>query len=75
VEDGRRHIGSTLEVIVTSVLQTAAGKMIFARTRAEDDGEPFDYSSARSSHGDGNGGNPATSSSGYTRRGSGKKVR
>src|SRR5207247_10588527 len=33
VEDGRRHIGENLEVIVTSVLQTVAGKMIFARIR------------------------------------------
>ncbi len=31
VEDGRRHIGHTTEVIVTKVLQTAAGRMIFAR--------------------------------------------
>ena len=33
VEDGRRHIGENLEVVVTSVLQTVAGKMIFARLR------------------------------------------
>jgi uncharacterized protein YacL len=33
VEDGRRYIGETLEVNVTSVLQTVAGKMIFARLR------------------------------------------
>jgi len=31
VENGRRYIGSTVEVIVTKVLQTAAGRMIFAR--------------------------------------------
>lgn len=31
VEDGRRHIGKTITVQVTSVLQTAAGRMIFAR--------------------------------------------
>jgi len=31
IENGRRHIGSTVEVIVTKVLQTAAGRMIFAR--------------------------------------------
>ena len=31
VEDGRRYIGSTLNVTVTKVLQTAAGRMIFAR--------------------------------------------
>ncbi len=31
VENGRRSIGLTVDVIVTSVLQTAAGKMIFAK--------------------------------------------
>jgi uncharacterized protein YacL len=31
VEEGRRYIGDTINVIVTKVLQTAAGRMIFAR--------------------------------------------
>ena len=31
VEDGRRYIGQTTHVTVTKVLQTAAGRMIFAR--------------------------------------------
>ncbi len=31
VEEGRRYIGSTIGVTVTKVLQTAAGRMIFAR--------------------------------------------
>jgi uncharacterized protein YacL len=31
VEDGRRHIGQLLGVVVTKVLQTAAGRMIFAK--------------------------------------------
>lgn len=31
VEGGKRHINDTLEVLVTSVLQTAAGRMIFAK--------------------------------------------
>jgi uncharacterized protein YacL len=31
VEEGRRYIGATINVIVTKVLQTAAGRMIFAR--------------------------------------------
>jgi uncharacterized protein YacL len=31
VEEGRRFIGSTINVTVTKVLQTAAGRMIFAR--------------------------------------------
>lgn len=33
VENGRRSIGSSIAVIVTSVLQTAAGRMIFAKAR------------------------------------------
>jgi uncharacterized protein YacL len=33
VESGRRLIGETADVIVTSVLQTAAGRLIFARPR------------------------------------------
>lgn len=33
VEQGRRFIGDTVNVVVTSVLQTAAGRMIFARMR------------------------------------------
>jgi len=35
VEQGKRHIGQRLDVIVTSVLQTPAGRMIFARMREE----------------------------------------
>ncbi len=34
VEAGRQYIGETIEVIVTSVLQTSAGKMIFARPKS-----------------------------------------
>jgi uncharacterized protein YacL len=33
VEGGRRHIGEVMNVIVTSVLQTAAGRMIFAKQK------------------------------------------
>lgn len=33
VEEGRRYIGQTIEVTVTSVLQTAAGRMIFAKPK------------------------------------------
>ncbi len=33
VEGGRRHIGETIYVLVTSVLQTAAGRMIFAKPK------------------------------------------
>jgi uncharacterized protein YacL len=31
IEDGRRYMSQTLSVMVTKVLQTAAGRMIFAR--------------------------------------------
>lgn len=33
VEEGRRYIGQTINVTVTSVLQTAAGRMIFAKPK------------------------------------------
>lgn len=31
VENGRKHIGKTVDILVTSVLQTAAGRMIFGK--------------------------------------------
>jgi uncharacterized protein YacL len=34
VEEGRNHLGGELRVIVTSALQTSAGRMIFARPEA-----------------------------------------
>jgi uncharacterized protein YacL len=34
VEEGRKHVGGELRVIVTSALQTSAGRMIFARPQA-----------------------------------------
>jgi uncharacterized protein YacL len=33
VEGGRRHVGESVSVMVTSVLQTAAGRMIFAKPK------------------------------------------
>ena len=33
IENGRAHIGETVDVIVTSVLQTSAGRMIFAKVK------------------------------------------
>ncbi len=43
VEGGRRHIGETLNVVTSSVLQTVAGKMIFANVRGEEtDEEGYD---------------------------------
>ncbi len=41
VEGGKKHIGETLGTVVTSVLQTVAGRMIFARPKVlEKDGAP-----------------------------------
>ena len=37
IEDGRRHIGETLSITVTRVLQTVAGRMIFGQLKAADD--------------------------------------
>ncbi|ARD48174.1 hypothetical protein SporoP37_08470 [Sporosarcina sp. P37] len=33
IEDGRSHIGDAIDVVVTSVLQTSAGRMIFAKPK------------------------------------------
>lgn len=33
VEDGRKYLGQTISIVVTSVLQTAAGRMIFAKSK------------------------------------------
>ena len=33
VENGHRHLGATIDVEVTSALQTAAGRMIFAKPK------------------------------------------
>ena len=53
VEDGRRHIGESMEVVVTSVLQTVAGKMIFARIKGQngDSEDAHDYGRARAGSG------------------------
>lgn len=37
VENGRKYIGDTITVVVTSVLQTAAGRMIFAKLKSAAD--------------------------------------
>jgi len=36
IDQGKKHIGQSISVIVTSVLQTAAGRMIFTRLGDED---------------------------------------
>jgi len=40
VDNGRDHIGQTMHVVVTSVLQTAAGRMIFTKLSNVPDAEP-----------------------------------
>lgn len=45
VEGARRRIGETLDVMTSSVLQTAAGKMIFAQIREDHDGGDEDEES------------------------------
>ena len=37
VENGRRHVGETVPVVVTTVLQTNAGRMIFTRLKSADE--------------------------------------
>ena len=77
VEDGRKFIGGTQPVIVTSVLQTSAGKMIFARVRTDEDGDGYDYNAGRDSRDShiGSGNYQTNSGSGFTRRGPSKKIR
>ena len=36
VENGRRRVGETLDAEVTTVLQTNAGRMIFARIKSDE---------------------------------------
>jgi uncharacterized protein YacL len=36
IENSRRLIGKTVDVVVTSVLQTTAGRMIFAKLKEEE---------------------------------------
>lgn len=40
VENGRNHIGETLDVMVTQVIQTERGKLIFAEVEGEEFNEP-----------------------------------
>lgn len=39
VEDGKHYVGQTVEVMVTSILQTSAGRMIFARVDGGQNGQ------------------------------------
>ncbi len=37
IEDGRQHVGKTITAVVTSMLQTSAGRMIFAKFDSTDE--------------------------------------
>lgn len=37
IENGRRHVGEAVAVVVTTVLQTSAGRMIFTRLKSSDE--------------------------------------
>ena len=41
VEDGKPYVGQTVEVMVTSILQTSAGRMIFARVDGGQNGQGY----------------------------------
>jgi uncharacterized protein YacL len=47
VDNAKRSIGRTVDVVVTSVLQTTAGRMIFTRLREESEREKDEYQFAR----------------------------
>ena len=55
VGNGRRHLGETVDVVVNSLMQTAAGKMIFAHLR-DDDERHYDGGNS-GGNGNGSGGN------------------
>ena len=35
VEDGENHVGQEVSLIVTSVMQTSAGRLVFAKIKGE----------------------------------------
>jgi uncharacterized protein YacL len=41
VDDAKKLIGTTTEVVVTSLLQTTSGRMVFARQKGAEESEPF----------------------------------
>ena len=50
IENGRRHIGETLDVVVTQVIQTERGKLIFAEVEGEDEDVPTRRPGVRKHH-------------------------
>jgi uncharacterized protein YacL len=47
VENGRAHVGETVEVVVTQVIQTERGKMIFGEVDTEEPPPPFEVRTRR----------------------------
>ncbi len=47
IDDGKRWIGKKIDVVVTSVLQTAAGRMIFAKLREDQERDRETYVAAK----------------------------
>jgi uncharacterized protein YacL len=43
VDNAKRHIGRNIEITVTSVLQTTAGKMFFGKSEAGDEATPIEH--------------------------------
>lgn len=60
VKDGRQHIGEAVQIVVTSVLQTVAGKMIFGQPQDEA-GDRTEQSNTRGRSGGGGGSRRKTS--------------
>src|SRR2546427_4569048 len=48
VDNAKRHIGRNIEITVTSVLQTTAGKMFFGKSDTADEATPIDQRPRRS---------------------------
>ncbi len=75
VEDGARFMNTTQRVVVTSVLQTAQGKMIFARSSTDEEGYGSDNGSGRNQQPRFDGQPASTARRGdYSRSRAGKKV-
>jgi uncharacterized protein YacL len=47
VENGKRYIGRRIQSVVTSILQTAAGRMVFVRPKYGKDGEVLEIKGER----------------------------
>ncbi len=50
IEGGKKYIGQSIGVLVTSVIQTSAGRMIFAKPKVAQKENNSNSSSSSSSH-------------------------